>query len=245
MNYLELESMVKGQSEVQRRKANFIYWLRMPKWKLADAALLLFDRDPLIVSKISDHPGAENLLRVMRSHDLLETISPLEAALWFTEHCPEYPLPPDLIALLEEAKPSTESPEDVAVRIADWQLEDIPPADPTDRGLLTLELDEPLEEAPAQEPLITADRSKAARDLRNSQPSQVANDAMYRSLLDAAAELWTKGDQRNHRQMRDFLLSDCQYSKLSRDSVLFKLKKLIKEKLKKPELVYNKATKPS
>ena len=46
----------------------------------------------------------------MQRHDLPELITPLEAAQWFAGRFPEYTLPPELIAMLEESQAARPNP---------------------------------------------------------------------------------------------------------------------------------------
>lgn len=237
MNYMDVEQLIEDR---RRGMARYDYWRTHRHWTLPQAAYLLLGREPLPNNEAGEYQPGENLLLVMQQYPLPELITPQEAVQWFARSYPMYDLPPELAGLLEESTPLTETPADVTVDIAAWELEDVQPPDSTDRELrYAPELSGGPE---AQEPTPATDRAQAARILRNSQPSQVAKDAKYRSLIATATELWTNGDRRNHREMRDFLWSDPQYSELSKNSVLQKLKGLLKGKLNKPELIYNKAT---
>lgn len=239
MNYMDVEQMIED-----RRRGNFGYWLKWRKtWTHREAAFLLLAKCPLDFHDDPTPDPVENLLQIMESDPALpERVSPLAAAQWFQRTFGEVvELPPELITLLEEAKTPTEPPDDVVRSIAAWEVEDVQPPDSTDRELrYAPELSGVPE---AQEPTPATDRAQAGRIMRNSQPSQVAKDAKYRSLMAAATELWANGDRRRHHEMRDFLLSDPQYSGLPNGRVLDKLKDLLKGKLNKPELIYNKATK--
>ena len=239
MNYMDLEQMIEDR---RRGLARFGYWRTHKHWTLPQAAYLLLGREPLPYNEAGAYQPGENLLLVMQQYPLPELITPLEAVQWFARCYPMYDLPPELTTLLEEAKTPTEPPDDVVSSIAAWEVEDVPPPDPTDRELRYVPELSGVPEA--QEPTPATDRAQAGRIMRNSQPSQVAKDAKYRELMTAATELWEKGDRRNHCEMRDFLLSDPRYSELPKGSVLSRLKNLLKTKLNKPGLIYDKAKKP-
>lgn len=101
MNYMDVEQMIED-----RRRGNFGYWLKWRKtWTRQEAAFLLLAKCPLDFQDDPTPAPVENLLHIMESDPALpERVSPLAAAQWFQRTFGEVvELPPELIALLEEA----------------------------------------------------------------------------------------------------------------------------------------------